>query len=54
MKIKICRKEAKESVYWLRLIQDTNDGEFVSAANELIGEANELKRIFASIVNRSS
>jgi four helix bundle protein len=25
MRIKICRKEAKESAYWLRLIMDTND-----------------------------
>ena len=24
MRIKICRKEAKESAYWLRLIVDTN------------------------------
>src|SRR4030066_1954201 len=25
MRIKICRKEAKESAYWLRLIVETND-----------------------------
>ena len=25
MRIKICRKEAKESAYWLRLIKETND-----------------------------
>ena len=27
MRIKICRKEAKESAYWLRLIVETNDGD---------------------------
>ncbi len=25
MRIKICRKEAKEAAYWLRLIVETND-----------------------------
>ena len=25
---KICRKESKESVYWLRLIHETNPEEF--------------------------
>lgn len=25
MRIKICRKEAKESAYWLRIIYETND-----------------------------
>src|SRR3990170_4224820 len=28
MRIKICRKEAKESAYWLRLIIDTNPEDF--------------------------
>ena len=28
MRAKICRKEAKESAYWLRLIAETNDETF--------------------------
>src|SRR3990167_7221667 len=28
MRIKICRKESKESAYWLRLIVETNSPEF--------------------------
>jgi len=27
-RVKICRKESKESVYWLRLIHETNPEEF--------------------------
>jgi four helix bundle protein len=29
MRIKICRKEAKESGYWLRLLIETNDGKYI-------------------------
>lgn len=28
MRIKICRKESKESAYWLRLIVETNDEKY--------------------------
>ncbi len=49
MRIKICRKEAKESMYWLRLIEARGeDAEKRSQA--LIGEATELMKIFGSIV----
>jgi len=53
MRIKICRKEAKESCYWLRLI-DTNSNERLEAKrNELIQEASELMNIFGSIYRKS-
>jgi four helix bundle protein len=53
MRIKISRKEAKESVYWLRLIYETNTLQNAFEAEKLIQEANELKKIFSSIVEKS-
>ena len=51
MKIKICRREAKESRYWLRLI-DT-DGELEGDQGRLLDEADELMKIFGAIVRKS-
>jgi len=53
MRIKISRKEAKESAYWLRLIHETNDLENATEALRLIQEANELKKIFSAIIEKS-
>ena len=53
MRIKICRKEAKESAYWLRLIDETNQLENSEDAKILIQEADELKKIFSSILEKS-
>jgi four helix bundle protein len=53
MRIKICRKEAKESAYWLRLIVETNDEKCRNEGNELLNEAIELKKIFSSILLKS-
>jgi len=52
MRVKISRKEAKESEYWLRLILETNNLENDTEAKRLIQEANELKKIFSSIVEK--
>lgn len=49
MRVKICRKEAKESCYWLRLIETNNDVEKAV----LIQEAIELTRICGAIVEKS-
>jgi len=48
MRIKISRKEAKETIYWLNLIlADKNmDGE----KKLLINEAEQLRKIFSSIL----
>jgi four helix bundle protein len=52
MRIKICRKEAKESRYWLRLIEvRREDGE--KRRQSLINEATELTKIFGSIVEKT-
>jgi four helix bundle protein len=53
MKIKICRKEAKESAYFLRLINETNELKNKKDALSLIQEAIELKKIFSSIIEKS-
>ncbi len=53
MRIKICRKEAKESVYWLRLIHETNDLANSDEIKKLIQEATELTKIFSAILAKS-
>ena len=52
-RIKICRKEAKESAYFVRLIKETNPKEFENEALSLYNEAIELKKIFSSIIEKS-
>jgi len=52
LRIKICRKEAKESRYWLRLIE-TNDGKIAIERDLLVQEAQELMNIFGAIVRKS-
>jgi four helix bundle protein len=52
MKIKICRKEAKESAYWFRLIMAANGDLMHEEANRLFNEATELKKIFSAIANK--
>lgn len=53
MRMKICRKEIKESAHWLRLIIETNDKDFESEGTGLLKEAIELKKIFSSIIEKS-
>jgi len=53
MRIKICRKEAKESRYWLKLIDSGNDSRVQKYRNDLIQEATELTSIFGAIVRKS-
>jgi four helix bundle protein len=52
MRAKICRKEAKESVYWLRLIDSGEKENLEAERTELIQEAKELQHIFGSIVTK--
>ena len=52
-RIKICRKEAKESKYWLKVIGSANPG-FEKEANQLSEESTEFVKIFASILAKSS
>lgn len=52
-RIKICRKESKESAYFLRLIYESNQPEFEEEGKELYDEAIQLKKIFSSILEKS-
>lgn len=52
-RIKICRKEAKESHYWLQLLKEANS-DISEEVEELVSEAIELKKIFSSIADKSS
>jgi four helix bundle protein len=52
MRIKICRKEAKESRYWLRLVDTNKDNELENERKSLEKEATELTHIFGSIVTK--
>ncbi len=53
MRIKICRKESKESRYWLRLVDTEGDSELEREREELIQEATELMNIFGSILRKN-
>ena len=53
MRIKICRKEAKESRYWLNLIDTLNDSGLENDRHNLIRESTELMNIFGAILIKS-
>jgi len=53
MRIKICRKEAKEARYWLRLIDTTEEVRNNQVRDELIQEATELMNIFGAILQKA-
>jgi four helix bundle protein len=52
MRIKICRKEAKESCYWLRLL--TCEGDQDGERESLLKESTEIMKIFGSIVEKTN
>ncbi|MFA7114774.1 MAG: four helix bundle protein [Candidatus Omnitrophota bacterium] len=51
MRIKISRKEAKESKYWIELIEPIQD--YIKEKEFLMKEATELTKIFGAIVENS-
>ncbi len=50
MRVKICRKEAKETRYWLTLSKSETSKE--SNQQSLIKEVNELMKIFGAILEK--
>lgn len=50
MKVRICRKEGKESKFWLRLLDTENNEILESERIKLIQESHELMLIFGSIL----
>jgi len=53
-RIRICRKEAKESGYWLRLLYAEPHSPADNERRSLVGEATELVKIFSSILVKCS
>lgn len=52
-RIRICRKETKESCLWLRLCEMNNLQAVEEERKALTGEAVELRKIFTSILEKS-
>jgi four helix bundle protein len=53
MRIKICRKEAKESRYWFEFIDTYDESELETDRKSLAREATELMNIFGAILAKS-
>ena len=53
MRIKICRKEAKEGRYWLLLVETNGKKGQEDERKELTREATELMKIFGAILQKS-
>jgi four helix bundle protein len=53
MRIKICRKESKESAYHLRLLDTRGSDELERERNALVLEATEFVKIFNAILRNS-
>jgi four helix bundle protein len=52
MRVNICRKEAKESRYWLKLIE-VNGEDAEKQRQLLIQEATEIMKIFGAILEKT-
>jgi len=53
MRIKISRKESKESRFWLKLIELNKDSNLNKEKDSLVQESTELLKIFSAILNNS-
>ncbi len=51
-RMKVTRKECKESSYWLNLLKEA-DVELIDEISDLIKESQELRNIFTSIIDKS-
>ena len=54
LRIKICRKEAKESRFWLQLVDVRDKEGLEDERKELAVEATELMNIFGAIIRKST
>jgi len=50
---KICRKESKETRYWLRLLDTGTEALVEEERQKLVQEATELTSIFGAIIRKS-
>lgn len=52
-RLRIARKEAKETTYWLSILEKTNN-EMNAEINQLKNEATEIQKIMSAIINKLS
>ncbi|GGF00600.1 four helix bundle protein [Flavobacterium limi] len=52
-RLKIARKEAKESKFWLQLLNDLNPDQ-INLSESLLFEIEELKKILSAIITKTS
>src|SRR5271157_5874453 len=53
MRVRISRKESKETGYWLRLVDTRDDAALGAERDALVQESTELMRIFGAILQKS-
>ncbi|MGE5414327.1 MAG: four helix bundle protein [Syntrophomonadaceae bacterium] len=53
LRAKISRKEARETVYWLQLVECGSEARLEATRESLVREATELMKIFGAIVRKS-
>jgi len=53
MRLRISRKESKETIFWLTILKRTNT-DLEAKIEELIKEATELRKILSAIINKLS
>lgn len=51
-RLRIARKEAKETQHWLELIKEANS-EFTERMNELFQEIKEIRNILSAMIDKS-
>ncbi len=54
MRIRISRKESKETRYWLRLLDTQDDTAMGAERNNLVQESTELMHIFGAILKKAN
>ena len=52
MKIKISRREAKETVYWLGLVLTYENPDLTEKQVKLMDEGNQIRKILSAILNK--
>ncbi len=53
MRVRISRKESKETRYWLRILETQDDVALNAERDDLVQESTELMRIFGAILQKS-
>jgi four helix bundle protein len=51
-RVRVSRKETKETAFWLRLVDTRDDPQLEKNRGELVSECNELIRIMTSIIKK--